>query len=347
MDQSLYPDPLLTANIYCLDRLDDVIRRAVAPFWNELKARNPGGSSYLWLLRYSKSGDHLKVRLHGPESRREELREGLEDSADSFLRSLGPAEEGPPPVRWKNVPPVDAEDEAEESYPDRTLLWTHYRRSDVSLGRKPLLLDDRYTALFTTCLAQATELVLAAFSSEVGDKIPHNLRQTTLLNAIIAALGALGFSPDRRREYLTYHRDWLLRFALLKNGVPSAAAAEVLERFERRLPTMEKTLDFLRRTAGEQWDRGGREDEASHAAASWRHSLRDLYLHVQNLCTSPEYHVDPFAGDPTFTPLFKVLHGLGNQLGLLMLDEALGYHILLVATSPEAAGRNSLQLVAG
>jgi hypothetical protein len=271
----------------------------------------------------------------------------LGDSITSFLGALGPAEQGPPPTRWKNVPPVDAEDEAEASYPDRTFLWTHYRRSDVSLGRKPLLLDDCYTALFTACLSQATELVLAAFSSEPGEKIPHHLRQTTLLNAVIAALGGLDLPPEKRSEYLVYHRDWLLRFALVKSGVPSAAAPEVLARFDHRLPSMEGTLDLLRRTAARQWEGAGRESGSAGTEGAWRRSLADLLHHVQGLCKSPEYHVDPFASDPTFTPLFKVLHGLGNQLGLLMLDEALGYHVLLAATDPEAVGRNSVQLVAG
>lgn len=348
MEESLHPDPILTANVYCLNGLDDVIRRAVIPFWRELKRRDTEDLCYLWLLRYSKGGDHLKIRLHGPDPWREEMKRMLGEAVELFLASIGPAPEAAPPKRWKGTPPVDVEDAVEAPHPDRSLLWTEYRRSDVSLGRKPLFLDDRYTALLTTCLGRATEQLLEAFARESGEKIPHSLRQTTVLNAAIAALGALGFSPEKRTEYLIYHRDWLLRFALVKSGVPSAASPEVIERFDRRLPGMTKTLDLLRRTAAEQWEGEPGSGGMAGPVARWRDALKDLARYLRVLCTDPEYHVDPFASDPVFTPVFKVLHGLGNQTGLLMLDEALGYHILLAATAaPEAVGRNSVQLVAG
>jgi hypothetical protein len=348
MEKPLYPDPVLTANVYCLNGLDEVIRRAVAPFWRELKQQDVEDLCYLWLLRYSKGGDHLKIRLHGPESWREEMKRGLGESIERFLASIGPAEDTPAPKRWKGVPPVDVEDEVETPHPDRSFLWTEYRRNDVSLGRRPLFLDDRYTALLTTCLGRGTELLLEAFAAERGETIPHSLRQTTLLHAAIAALGAVGFSPEKRTAYLVYHRDWLLRFALVKNGVPSVAAAEVIERFDRRLPGMAKTLDLLRRRAAGQWEEGRAEGRAEGTESRWRDAMGDLARYLRVLCTSPEYHVDPFASDPLFTPIFKALHGLGNQTGLLMMDEALGYHILLAATAaPDALGRNSVQLVAG
>lgn len=340
----LYPDPVVTANIYCLHGLDEVIRQVIAPFWHRFRAEDPDQLCDLWLLRYSKCGDHLKVRLHGPEVQAPRMRQLLQDAAESFLTSLGPPGDEPPPQRWKNVPPVDVEDQAEAHYPDRTFLWTEYRRSDVSLGRKPLLLDDRYTALFTHCLGRATERVLAAFAAHGGDKIPHSLRQTTLWRGVIAGLAALGFPAERRAAYLVYHRDWLLRFGLVKSGIPSENATGVLARFDERVEKMGSSLDAVRHTAAGQWSAGGGSLEPD---SGWREALRDLLHYVTGLCSDSAYHVDPFAPDPVFTPFFKVFHGFANQLGLNMFDEALAYHVLLCATAPEAVERGQISLVGG
>src|SRR6476661_446290 len=113
-----FPDPALTANVYCSGRLDTVIFGAVAPFWRELRPHDPGRLGHLWLMRYGKGGEHLKIRFHGPESCRPLIRGRLEERVTAFLGSLEPAAEPAPPAR-ERAPAIDVEDAA-ENHPDLT-----------------------------------------------------------------------------------------------------------------------------------------------------------------------------------------------------------------------------------
>lgn len=322
MSTPLFPDPALTASIYCAGRLDAAIFHAVAPFWRELQPHDPERLCHLWLMRYGKGGEHLKVRVHGPESLRPLQRRLLEEKVTGFLISL-PALEAPPRKR-ERAPAIDAEDEdAGGDRPDRTLLWTTYRRSHVSLGGEPFLSDDHYATLFTRCLAAGCEMVCALAADAEGPP-PQRTRRNTLLKALIAGLAALGFEAEKRADYLAYHGDWLLRSLL---PADQRTEAEPLERLRRRLDEkiagMGDSFIALRKMAARQW-RGGEE-----ADAGWRRSLTALHEYISPLCRAPEYRLDPFASDPTFAPVFKAFHGFANQLGLPHADEAFAHHILL------------------
>jgi hypothetical protein len=318
----LFPDPVLTASLYCVGRLDQAIFHAVALFWRELRRHDPERLCYLWLMRYGKGGEHLKVRIHGPESLRPLIRGLLEEKAARFLDSL-PEAEAPPSRTRQRVPAIDAEeDEVDGGRPDRTLLWTTYRRSPVSLGGKPFLLDDRYAALLTRCLASACERVLALQPYADGS-LPHRVRQGALLKALIRGLAALGFPAGKRVEYLAYHRDWLLRYVLPQIWRSEAEAVEHLQRrLDEQMAGMAGSRLPLRRALDEDSTESGPDMD-------WERSLSGLLAYVSPLCRDPDYRLDPFASDPVFAPVFKVFHGLANQLGLRQRDEAFAHHLLL------------------
>lgn len=335
-----FPDPILTANLYCEGRLDELVYGVVAPAWRELRQHDPDRAGYLWLVRYAKGGEHLKVRLHGPA----ELRAGMElllsEAAEIFFRKLGPPVPDSARKDRLGVPPIDPEDRVEGGHADRSLLWTTYQRSHVSLGGQPFLGDDRYAALLTASLGEACENVLAALQPAEDGAVPARLRQTTLLKGLISGLAGLDFQDGQHASYLGYHRDWLVRYQLLQGGGSPGKETEVLAHFDDQAGKMGPTLERLRHVASTEWNGDGGN------AGSWRHSLASLAGYVAGFREDPAYHVDPYAPGPVFPALFKALHGFANQLGLNMMDEAFTHHLLLRAVLPSGAA-SELAAVAG
>jgi len=328
---SLLPDPVVTANLYHAGHLDEVIRNVVGPL-----RRETGSDGYLWFLRYSRGGEHLKVRLHEPESRGPEARELLGRLAERYFAGLG-APGGQAAARSDRLAPIDPEDAAEGGHPDRSLLWTQYRRSPASLVGKPLLLDDTYAALATRCLGLGSDVALAALDEDLSP----NHRQISLLQALIEGLGSLGFAADLRSSYFAFHRDCLLRYLLLPRG--GGAVSELLAQLEDWKQKLGSFPDSLREVAEDEWEGGGEDEEDEDAA--WGSSLADLYGYVSRFRENLEYHFDPFAEDPAFPALFKVFHGCANQLGLSLLDEALAHHLLLGITRPPGLAGQPVRLL--
>lgn len=332
MTAALHPDPVLSASIYRSGRIDGLIRGAVVPFRLRLGQAFPDGECRLWMLRYARSGSHLKVRLHGPEAVRPVAERLLAEAVEShFLRAAAPVE-GEARVSRPNSPPIDEDDDTAEDYPDRTLRWTRYRRIHICLGPKLFLEDDRYVGLFTVCLGRGAEVVFDALGTEGDDDLPGSARLKALQNALIAGLSAARFSRDERAAYLAYHRDWLLRFVL-----PSRAREEeMLAGFERRADGMAALLDQARRTTS-GWELTP-PAPAAPSLVRWRESVSDLLHHLEPFRHDPAYRVDPFSEDASFPSLFKVCHSLANQLGVDMLNEAYVHHLLLRATTGQTAG---------
>ncbi|HYU32696.1 MAG TPA: lantibiotic dehydratase C-terminal domain-containing protein [Thermoanaerobaculia bacterium] len=321
----------MTANIYCAGCLDPVIFQVVAPFWREYCEKNPD-DSYLWLMRYGKGGEHLKVRLHGPEDRVPLQRQLLEERVTSFFAALPERTEPLEKKGWVGASPIDAEDDVEQDHPDRTFLWTTYKRSHISLGGKPFLDDDRFVTLFTRCMASGCELLLSLEPGEDGF-LSHRTRQNALIKALIAGLAASGFSAEERADYLAYHRDWLLRFILPKDRRAEVYPVEQLQQsFEQRVARMGDALRPIGAAAEAEWS-GNTAGKPQGLDARWRHSLADLLEYVRLFSNDPDYRLDPFATDQAFSPVFKVFHGFGNQMGLTMADEAFAHHILLRTTA--------------
>lgn len=319
------PDPVLTASIYTSAGLDGVIHAAVVPFWRTLRERYGSDGWRLWMVRYTRRGPHLKLRLYGPAEERDEVRALLEHAVRAHLPA--PVPDAPAALALGDTgieaPPIDAEDEEAGSCPDGTLLWTHYRRSPVSLGPAAHLGSDGYVALLTACLAHAGGRVLAEFEPGIPSA---SARQRALLKAVIAGLGATRFVRASREDYLAYHRDWLLRFSV----ADEARAAEARDRMDRHVDAMGDAVEQIGRVAQAQWQpAAGRDEEDGHEA--WRGAITELCSYLQPFDGADGAYTDPFAMEPMMGPVFKVFHGLANQLGVPVLQEALVHHLVLRA----------------
>jgi lantibiotic biosynthesis dehydratase-like protein len=326
-----HPDPVLTASLYSNRGLDGLVHGVVAPFRARLAERDPDGRWSLWWVRYSRGGEHLKLRLHGPQEGRELARELLARAAEAHFAALPPADPDAPRVSRPDAPAVDVEDEAAEDRPDRTLLWTQYRRSHVNLGPPVYLRHDGYVERFTACLAAGAELVLDQLHPDAGGKVAGAARQRVLLRGVFTGLGALGFSPEQRAAYLAYHRDWLLRFSLSDTEKETA----LREHFDRRVDGLAAIVDQLRRASATEWEVDAA--PASGVEGRWRAALAGLMAWLEPFRGDPEYLVDPFTDDAACPAVFKVFHALANHLGVGMLDESFTHHLLLRVATPAPA----------
>jgi hypothetical protein len=339
-------DPIVSANVYCSGRLSEVIHRAVAPFWTELKRSGDADSIYLWIMRYAKCGDHLKIRLHGPAWRRQRMLNLLAGALESYLGSLGPGDPAVPQKTASFATPIDEDDFAESDYPDRTYRWTRYLRSPVSLGFAPYLHDDGYVSLLTVCLSRGTEILFARLKTGQDGQASHQEVQRILLLALVAGLSALPLTWDERLLYIAYHRDWLLR-ALLKrpggSGGPERAE-QLLARLEAEAAKQQSALGRLAELAY-ACCRDGVASEWDGDLAAWRGALCRFARYLEPRCGALSHHVDPFAEAAIFPPLFKVMHGFANQLGLKHIDEAFAYHLLLAAVAPPEIRSRVVRLI--
>lgn len=320
----LFTDPLLTANLYCAGHLDRALVDLMAPFASECLR---GAGEGVWWIRNRRRGPHLKLRLHAAPARRSELAAELAGRAGRFFAELP----GEPEARCGQEgvlgPAIDPEDEGEEEHPDRTLLWTTYRRTYVTLGHAAYAVHDRFNALFTNALAAGCAHVLDLLELDGEGQVAFSRRQQILLRLLLTGLGALPFTREEHRAYLTYHRDWLVRFTLNQRKVehPAARTAELLAYFDSQAANMEPVVARLSGLA-EEW---GTPQEAEGA---WEKGLRELWSWLAELCRDPAYAaIDPYAERPAQLPLFKVVHGTANALGLNLLEEALAHHLLLCA----------------
>lgn len=335
-------DPCLTANVYCAGRLDALIASAVGPLWRavreELGEDHPG---FLWLMRYGRRGDHLKLRFHDLNGETDEIRDRADRVIGRFLDDLPPVADGESPpasTLGAQAPPIDAEDVAPEPHEDRSLAWTHYRRSYVNFGGEPLLGDDEYVARFVRCLGCATDHLLASLERRDARELDQSIRSAVVFELLFAALSALGIDGDRRVAYLRYHRDWLLRFRVRTTSNPEATAAGLLSRFEERAAAGAATAG-IRATAEEA------AEPTTPELARWADAVRalDEYMRTGD---RPSVRLEAFAPEPAWSPLFKVLHNAANQAGLKMLDEGLLYHLALRALHPELpVGRDRVALM--
>lgn len=312
-------DPILTANIYCSGRLDEVLHRVAAPFWSRFRSKDPEGLCYLWVMRYSRCGEHLKVRLHGPASFSDEMRRDLTAAVESYFATL---KDAPPEQRkvCESLFAVDPEDEGFTLYPDRSLLWTSYRRIPGTMGREPLSDDLRLAALFTRCMGRGTEVILQQLVPDEDGGFPHRLRTSLTTKFFIVGLLALGFPRAQIADYLAYHRDWLI-LAHLSELRP------MHELFDARLARMGSAVDTLREViAARALD--PTKDDLSEALARWAVDLKALFNHVLTLAADPDYASDLYMRDQVYAPLFKSFHGLANQVRIGLYNEAFLCHLL-------------------
>lgn len=329
----LAPDPVLTAGVYCQGYLDRVIHGAAAPVLEALR-RGGAGPWMLWWVRYSKNGDHLKLRLHGPESEREEARRLLVREVEALFATLPAADPEAPRTSSPAIPSIDLDDDAAGDYPDRTLLWTRYRRSHVSFGPKQLLDDDAYVARITACLGCGAELVLETTSPGDDGQIPGSARLRTLLTALVTGLAGAGLDAEECTEYLAYHRDWLLRFAVADR----AKEQESLALFDRRITAMRPAVEQLHRTTALQWGSAPPAGDDT-ATGRWRRAAAEICAFAAPFRHDADRLGDPFTRDAAFPLVFKAFHGVANQVGLNLLNEAFLHHLLLRVAEDGASAR--------
>jgi hypothetical protein len=329
---------LISVNLYAAGRLDWVIDQFVVPFWHAVEASGLDQYCYLWILRYSRCGEHLKLRLHGPEPLHILLQGLLNEAADAYFAGWSSLEKGPGQAaqRLKPTPPLDVEDQESNDYPDGTFLYTHYQRSPIILGAPPLMQDDHYITLFTNALSRACILVLSRFQLAKNGRMLHRKRQALLLH--ITAVGLSVAFPDFQEleRYVIYHRDWLVRAPVLAARGRINKAEEIFDRYDAEalqlgssyLETIRKLLEI-------------KEESLSTQESSWQRALWALYLHLQSMrCLDP----DPFVEGALYPSLFKVFHGVANQLGVTPLNEGLVWHLLLGALRGDSA-REGFRLV--
>jgi hypothetical protein len=314
------PDPALSVSCYADGILDAAVREGVSPLLQALQARNDAPWS-LWFIRYSRGGEHLKLRLHGPTDEVSSICALVSETVGVWLRTVPVAAASGARRSRPDAPAIDPEDETECEYPDRTLIWTRYRRSTVSLGPAPLLEDDDYTSHLVASLAAGAEIAVCAL--EGPEPVTSGARQRPLLRALAEGLGALPLSADRRSEYLAYHRDWLLRF--LAGGADEVEAGRgALEAESDRMGAAVVQLSGALQSA---WTAGA----PPPPAASFAASLVALHGTLERFRGDAAYDVDPFARGPLFPALFKAFHGLANQLGIAAREEAFVHHLCLRA----------------
>ncbi len=317
------PDPVLAASVYADRGLDGLVLGVAAPLLARLREADPGWS--LWMVRYARGGEHLKLRLHGPAGGAEEARTLAAAAVEAHFAALPPADPAAERVARPDAPAIDPQDEPAGVRPDRALVWTTYRRSPVSLGPPRFLDDDGYAARITAALAAGAALVLEGLRPDDAGGMPGAARQRVLLAALIAGAGAL--PPEARAGYLAYHRDWLLRFAL-----PDDEAQEKLLAHFASRTAAGSTAEQVRRAARAQWDEDGA--SADGPAAAWRAAVAALAAYQERFRGVPD--VDPFTAEPAFPAVFKALHGTANAAGVGMLDEAYLHHLLLAAAGEPA-----------
>lgn len=334
------PKPLLSANIYCDRHLDEVVALVLAPFWHRVAETLPSSLSYLWFIRYARRGEHIKLRLHAPEEQRMALQRQLEEVTHALFASLPAGETQEERINNTTLPPIDDEDAGDEACPDRTILWTSYRPSAITVGSETLLPDERLLALFTRSLAAGTEVVLAGLTPSEQGEYTWRMRQNLVIKLVLSTLNGLPFSPAQVLEYLTYHRDWLIRYMLYR-GRSEGTADELIARFDARVREMPAAVDTIRGVLASQLTSEDRDGDDVYARLSLR--MAALYEYIVRFRSDPGPALDPYAPDQVYLPIFKCLHGLSNQVGLGMPKEAQIYHLLVHA----AAGLQCVTAAAG
>ena len=305
-------DPIVTASIYCAGHIDEVIYHVLRPVWQQ--CRLTAGYHFLWFFRSPRGGDHVKIRVHGTESLGEEFRRLLSRFTDDFFIRLSKSHSGQKEVCTPvSFPAIDVEDDLlVDDVPDRSLLWSGYRRSAFVLGEEALLADDAYVANMTRCLGCSSDVVLDLFDLDQNGKISFQRSQNTLLMMLVSGLAALFENHIDMLPYLKFHRDWTIRFPILKAKQGLAKVSEVYELLERHVSAAGRpTIEALKKVV--EAKRSAR-DPGEALEREWRQSLSLLKDHLSASRNDSDC-TDSFAESIRFPLLFSDLPPSGEPAG--------------------------------
>jgi Lantibiotic biosynthesis dehydratase C-term len=328
----LFPDPFLTANLYCNRRLDLLAREVLGGFSSDLARMGSPDEHFFWFMRYGKCGEHMKVRVHGPDSIAAEARQSLEAHANRFFAT---PDAEPDPTTWLSksaIPAIDIDDEQDEDYENKSLLWSRYRRSPIVFGAEAYLEDAIHLDRFCRCQAAVTSMTLGALFPRLGDPSYHKHRQAVFIELLLAAVSTLALSRAETASYLGYHRDWLIR-SLVYNATP--AGSITFEDIQQDLQSRANAMsDALRPLTGHIASALDSAREPKEYCRSFHQAFSSFYEHVSGYRGQPRFNQDPFTQDYAYLPVFKVLHFAANQFGFRLSNEAFIYNLLLHATRP-------------
>ncbi|MEM7482687.1 MAG: hypothetical protein AAF481_16035 [Acidobacteriota bacterium] len=317
-------DPNLSANLYAASVLDSAALEVLVPLRSELEALPD--EALLWAMRYARNGEHLKIRIHLPESEVDAIRSRMLSLTEGFFGRLPPADDEARRPSRSESPPIDGRDFGDEPAPDRSLDFTDYRLTKISFGGEPYLEDPAYRGL----MVRAFDRGCSMFLSELADQravIDHPRRQRLMWRAMIQAAYALGLSPQETAAYAAYHRDWLIRSPLLREGKEEDQGQEYIENLERLASRNAGAVEVLRESIAVE---GPREPVPD---TPWGATLLRIARHVDGRYDDSGIQLDPFAAQPFFPPLIKVLHGFANLIGLKRLDQAFALHLIVRAAA--------------
>lgn len=329
------PDPLLTASLFCAGHLDELIADAVVDAWRELETMDE--QAFLWMMRYPRGGEHLKLRIHGRHAGSvEAVRPILERSARSFFadqkKRIERGEFQREERRDVAAPPIDVEDEPDGLRDDHELIWSQFRRSPVSLGGPPFTDRDEFVALFARCLGASCAWYLEQVADH-GTLAPAS-RHLLFSEIVLSGLEGLGLEGDRQADFLLYYRDWQARTPMRRIGASQEKADAWLAKTHRDLASRSERLDAIRSLVDRR-SRAGRARGPRESA--WIRSLHDLAADIETFRGDERYEVDPFAVDMLFAPVLKVFTGTANQLGFGQMEEVKAVQLLLMTLFGERA----------
>lgn len=322
-----FATPLLSASVYDQRQHDLLLDEFLRPFWDASNLKEEGG--FLWTMRYGAGGEHLKLRLHGPERYEPKTRQELAAVLDRFVESLPPSEQEQ--TAGGRFPAIDPEDEEEGLRPDGSWRWTTYRPSPFVLGAEKLAQDQELAGLYAHAQSAVAEIVMREVAPRRLDPSFATSRQSLFIRMLILSFAALGFSAAEREAYLRHHRDWLVRFLIVKTKSPEASPDTVLAPLRERIAKMGPTLDAIHQRL--EAASAGAGPDAHPVFSDWQQRLGAFFAYVSTFRGDPAYDLDPYTNDHAFLPLFKLLHGASNQFGFRMSNELFVYHLLLAATS--------------
>lgn len=313
---------ILRASLFAAGRLDDAVVEVLVPLWRELSEQGEDGSAKLQWLRYLRRGEHLKLRLQVEPALAATARARLTERVEGWLAALGPSRPEPT-QRGRLDPPLDDADLRPEPV-DRALLWTRPLADQPHLGGGLLLRDPRYAARFFDALGHGCERILAALSADGEVAASYGKRQALLRGLWVDALSCVLSDPEQWQAYLAYHRDWLVRFSVLRAAGDRETAERLLRRYDAQarsgpagaMRAWTPPLDVLRR--------GPAEPESV-----WQRAVVALHRVASEHGEDEAARLDPYAADVAGSVLFRLLHQVANALGISRTNEACTAHLLL------------------